>query len=54
VVWAIFAAARFRLAEVAVPPGSALLEKLASLAPGTSDVLLRQMMTLARRMGGGA
>lgn len=49
VVWAIFAAARFRLAEVAVPPGSALVEKLASLAPGASDVLLRGMMDIARR-----
>ncbi len=28
VVWAIFAAARFRLVEVSVPPGTATLEKL--------------------------
>ena len=34
VVWCIFLAIRFRLAEIAVPPGSALLEKLAALAPG--------------------
>ena len=27
-VWAIFAAARFRLVEIAVPPGAATLEKL--------------------------
>ena len=49
VVWAIFAAARFRLAEVAVPPGSALVEKLAALAPGTTDVFLRGLMDIARR-----
>jgi NAD(P)-dependent dehydrogenase (short-subunit alcohol dehydrogenase family) len=49
VVWAIFAAARFRLAEVAVPPGSALVEKLAALAPGTTDFFLRGLMDIARR-----
>jgi NAD(P)-dependent dehydrogenase (short-subunit alcohol dehydrogenase family) len=49
VVWAIFAAARFRLTEVAVPPGSALVEKLAALAPGATDVFLRGMMDIARR-----
>lgn len=37
VVWAIFAAARFRLVELAVPPGAATLEKIASLAPGMTD-----------------
>lgn len=37
VVWAVFAAARFRLVEIAVPPGAATLEKLASLAPGVAD-----------------
>jgi short-subunit dehydrogenase len=31
VVWAIFAAARFRLVEIAVPPGAATLEKIAAL-----------------------
>ena len=50
VVWAIFGAVRFRLAEVAVPPGSALLEKLGALAPGATDVVLRGLMDLARRM----
>jgi NAD(P)-dependent dehydrogenase (short-subunit alcohol dehydrogenase family) len=49
VVWAVFAAVRLRLAEVAVPPGSALLEKLGALAPGAADVLLRGAMNLARR-----
>lgn len=37
VVWAIFAAARFRLVEISVPPGAATLEKLAALAPGVAD-----------------
>jgi NAD(P)-dependent dehydrogenase (short-subunit alcohol dehydrogenase family) len=49
VVWAIFAAARLKLAEVAVPPGGALIEKLAALAPGATDVFLRGMMDIARR-----
>jgi NAD(P)-dependent dehydrogenase (short-subunit alcohol dehydrogenase family) len=49
VVWAVFAAVRLKLAEVAVPPGSALLEKLGALAPGAADVLLRGAMNLARR-----
>src|SRR5262249_6692843 len=40
VVWAIFAAARFRLLEVSVPPGAATLEKLAALAPGVADRLV--------------
>jgi NAD(P)-dependent dehydrogenase (short-subunit alcohol dehydrogenase family) len=40
VVWAIFAAARFRLAELSVPPGVGTVEKLASLAPAASDALV--------------
>ena len=52
VVWSIFAAVRYRLTEVAVPPGSALLEKLASLAPGAADVLVRGVTTAARRFRG--
>lgn len=40
VVWAIFAAARFRIVELAVPPGAATLEKLAALAPGLADSLV--------------
>src|SRR5262245_59361823 len=40
VVWAIFAAARFRLTELSVPPGAGTFEKLAALAPGVSDALL--------------
>ena len=48
VVWAIFAAARFRLYEVSVPPGLGTLEKLAALAPGVGDTVLEWM----RRAGG--
>jgi NAD(P)-dependent dehydrogenase (short-subunit alcohol dehydrogenase family) len=40
VVWAVFAAVRFRLLEVSVPPGAATLEKLASLAPGVADAIV--------------
>ena len=40
VVWAVIAALRFHLVEVSVPPGSATLEKIGSLAPGLTDALL--------------
>jgi len=39
VVWAVFAAARFNLVEVSVPPGAGTLEKLAALAPGVADTI---------------
>jgi NAD(P)-dependent dehydrogenase (short-subunit alcohol dehydrogenase family) len=52
VVWSIFLAIRFRLAEIAVPPGSALIEKLAALAPGTTDALLRRATNAARLLRG--
>jgi hypothetical protein len=48
VVWAIFAAARFRLVEISVPPGAATLEKLASLAPGLTDSAIHWSTTAAR------
>jgi len=51
VVWAVFAAVRLKLAEVAVPPGGALLEKLGALAPGATDMLVRSVMNVARRTG---
>jgi hypothetical protein len=51
VVWSIFLAIRFRLTEIAVPPGSALVEKLAALAPGATDALLRRATDAARRFG---
>ncbi len=50
VVQSIFLAIRLRLAEIGVPPGTALLEKLAALAPGTTDALLRRATDAARRM----
>lgn len=43
VVWAIFAAARFRLTEISVPPGAGTLEKVAALAPGAADTLVGWM-----------
>jgi len=54
VVWSIFLAIRFRLAEIAVPPGTALVEKLAALAPGTTDALLRRATDAARRLRRGS
>jgi NAD(P)-dependent dehydrogenase (short-subunit alcohol dehydrogenase family) len=50
VVWSVFLAIRFRLTEIAVPPGTALIEKLAALAPGATDALLRRATDAARRM----
>jgi hypothetical protein len=50
VVWSIFLAIRFRLTEIAVPPGTALIEKLAALAPGVTDALLRRATDAARRV----
>jgi NAD(P)-dependent dehydrogenase (short-subunit alcohol dehydrogenase family) len=40
VAWAVLAAVRLRLVEVAVPPGAATLEKLAALVPGLTDGVL--------------
>ncbi len=40
VTWAALAAAAFGLTEVDVPPGSAVVEKLASLFPGVTDAFL--------------
>ncbi len=51
VVWAVFAAVRLKLTEVAVPPGGAVIEKIASLAPGATDRLVRGVVSLARRTG---
>jgi NAD(P)-dependent dehydrogenase (short-subunit alcohol dehydrogenase family) len=53
VVWAIFAAARFRLTELSVPPGAATLEKLAALAPGPSDALLHWAKSASHWLAGG-
>ena len=48
VVWAVFAAIRFSLVEVSVPPGAATLEKLAALAPGVADNLVHQTIEEAQ------
>ena len=45
---AIVLAARFRLREVSVPPGAALLEELAALAPGVGDLLIGWMRSAGR------
>ena len=50
VVWAIFAAARFRLVEVSVPPGAATLEKIAALAPGAADRIVQWAKTVSHWM----
>src|SRR5208283_2248349 len=52
VMWAVLAAAAFGLAEVDVPPGAAVGEKIASLFPGVTDAFLSvgsQMMKAAAR-----
>ena len=49
VVGCIFLAIRFKLAEIAVPPGAALLEKLAALTPGAADSVLRWASDAMRR-----
>jgi hypothetical protein len=40
VTWAVIAAVMLGLAEVDVPPGAAVAEKLASLFPGLTDAVL--------------
>ncbi len=52
VTWAVLAAAAFGLAEVDVPPGAGVGEKIASLFPGVTDAFLSvgsQMMKVAGR-----
>jgi hypothetical protein len=51
VVWAVFAAVRFRLVEISVPPGAATLEKIAALAPGAADTLVHWMKSLMHWIG---
>ena len=46
----ILLAARFDLVEVSVPPGAAALEKIAALAPGTTDQVLRWATGAAQRI----
>ena len=54
VVWAVFAAARFQLVEVSVPPGAATLEKLAALAPGVADNFVHWAKQLSRWLAAGS
>ncbi len=52
VTWAVLAAAAFGLAEVDVPPGAGVGEKIAALFPGVTDAVLSvgsQMMKAAAR-----
>jgi NAD(P)-dependent dehydrogenase (short-subunit alcohol dehydrogenase family) len=52
VVWAIFAAIRFNLVEVSVPPGAATLEKLGALAPGAADTVVRWARSMSHWIAG--
>lgn len=51
VTWAVFAAAAFGLAEVDVPPGAAIAEKLASFFPGMTDAALSMGSMMLRWAG---
>jgi NAD(P)-dependent dehydrogenase (short-subunit alcohol dehydrogenase family) len=52
VVWAVFAAVRFRLVEISVPPGAATLEKIAALAPGAADAVVHWAKSFMHWVGG--
>jgi len=52
VVWAVFAAARFHLVEISVPPGAATLEKLAALAPGVADTIVHWAVSTSHWLSG--
>jgi hypothetical protein len=52
VTWAVIAAVALGLAEVDVPPGAAVAEKLAALFPGLTDAVIalgNSLMGWARR-----
>jgi NAD(P)-dependent dehydrogenase (short-subunit alcohol dehydrogenase family) len=51
VVWAIFAAVRFQLVEISVPPGAGTLEKLAALAPGVGDSVVHWVREVSHWLG---
>ena len=56
VTWAVLAAAAFGLAEVDVPPGAAVGERIASLFPSATDAVLSvgsQMLKAAARFTAG-
>ncbi len=54
VVWAIFAAVRFELVEISVPPGAGTLEKLAALAPGVADSIVHWLKRTSQWLAQGA
>jgi short-subunit dehydrogenase len=45
---AVALAVRFRLHEVSVPPGAAMLEEIAALAPGATDALIGWVQAAGR------
>jgi NAD(P)-dependent dehydrogenase (short-subunit alcohol dehydrogenase family) len=49
---AVALAVRFRLHEVSVPPGAALLEEIGALAPGATDVLIGWMQAAGKLLAG--
>jgi len=51
VTWAVLAAATFGLAEVDVPPGAAVAEKVAALFPGMTDAALAVGSSLMKVAG---
>lgn len=51
VTWGVLAAATLGLPEVAIPPGAAIAEKIASLFPTTTDAVLGLGTRIAERLG---
>ena len=51
---AIALAVRFRLREIAVPPGAALLEELGALMPGVTDAIIGWMRDAGQLLARGA
>ena len=47
---AVLLAARFRLREIAVPPGAATMELIGALAPGITDTLIRWGTTASQML----
>ncbi len=53
VVAAVLLAVRFRLREIAVPPGAATMEVIGALTPGLTDTLIRWGTAAAQLITGG-
>lgn len=49
---AVALAVRFRLREVSVPPGAAMLEEIAALAPGAADALIGWVQAASQLLAG--